>query len=172
MFHEKKPTKRSHRKWRNNKKSYAPIIVISCYNDPDKKIQALNLWADDYMTKPFDINELVARICAINRRDNKIIDKKTIKYKNITLDLYSKKIKLWKKIIDLTKKERSIIEYFLKNKWKLIKKDELINKIWGMNSDKEITDNTVNATLSKVRAKLWKKFTLITKINSWYILEI
>jgi two-component system OmpR family response regulator/two-component system response regulator TctD len=78
--------------------------------------------------------------------------------------------RLWKPI-DLTRKEKQIIELFLLNIWSLITKTKLINSVWWDYLDTNVSDNTINSTLSKVRKKLWYDFNLKTIANEGYILE-
>ena len=159
-------------KWiRNEKKSTIPIIITSWFNDIDNKVYGLDIWADDYLPKPFSAEELLARIRAIIRRQLWSTNTSIIEYKNLNFDLNTKKLTKSNKIIELTKKESSFIEYFLYNKWKLINKTELINSVWWEHEVLSVSDNTINVTVSKVRKKLWETFKLQTRINEWYILE-
>jgi DNA-binding response OmpR family regulator len=153
------------------KNAFCPIIIISWYNDTEKKVYWLDIWADDYIAKPFSPNELLARIRNILKRTYRLDWANIIKYKNITFDMSSKSVlSLWKPI-DLTRKEKQIIELFLLNIWSLITKTKLINSVWWDYSDTSVSDNTINSTLSKVRRKLWYDFNLKTIVNEGYILE-
>ena len=159
-------------KWlRNNKKSTSPIIIVSSYNDTEKKIYWLDIGADDYLAKPFAPDELLARIRTLLRRNSKCINSSIIKHNNIEFCLENKELKISWKIIHLTKKELLLIELFLLNKWKLITKTKRINSIWWNIEVSWITDNNINVILSKVRKKLWDNFQLKTIINWWYILK-
>lgn len=159
-------------KWlRNTKKIKNPIIITSWYNDIDKKVYWLNIWADDYLSKPFSPDELIARIIAVSRRSLKQKNNSIIKYKNYKYDFLNKEMKKWSEIIDLNKKEIEILELFLENKWKLITKMHIINTIWWNYENLWVSDNTINVTISRIRKKLWDDFRLLTIIWNWYKLE-
>lgn len=155
---------------RKVKKIKEPIIITSWYDNIDKKIYWLDLWADDYLSKPYDVEELIARIRALLRRSFNI-DNNEIRYNNITYNQKNKLITIDWKEIDLRTKEIQLIEYFLFNIWKVITKSELTSSVWWNYGDLEITDNTINVTLSKIRKKLGESFKLKTLINRWYLLE-
>lgn len=156
---------------RKEKKSDIPIIIVSAYNDEERKVYWLNLWADDYITKIFSTKELIARINAVLRRKTISNNKENLQYKNITFDIKANKIIKWKRFIYLTNKENRLVYLFMLNKWKMLSKTDLIDFVWWDYERVSVTDNTINCTLSKVRRKLWKNFKLVTKINQWYILE-
>lgn len=156
---------------RTKKNSNIPIIIISWFWDAQNKVFWLDLWADDYLTKPFSPEELLARIKAILRRPTQIKQTNKILYKDIVIDTISKKVTINGKLIDLTRKENLILEFFIENKWKLIEKEKMIKYIWWVQSSIDVNDNTINATLCKLRKKFWDNFPLKTLVNSWYILE-
>lgn len=156
---------------RENKKLKTPIIITSAYNDQEKKVYWLNLWADDYLTKIFSTEELIARIRAVSRRVNNISIDSILKHKDISLDLDSKEIKVWDNKIYLTSSETRLLIFFLSNKWKILTKMDLISSVWWNHNSMWVSDNTINATISKIRRKLWPNFNLVTKVNQWYLLE-
>lgn len=153
-------------------KEYTPIIIMSWYNDTERKVYWLDIWADDYISKPVVPEELLARIRSILRRHNKVEAVSEIIEKDLIYDLKTKKVTMKWEEIRLPKKENQILEFFLQNKWKLISKETLIKKIWWIWWDISIiSENTINATISKLRRKLWNNFELTTKVGEWYILE-
>lgn len=156
---------------REKKQSESPIIITSWYSDYEKKIYALDLWADDYLSKPFSSEELIARIRALLRRSYKVSTNSNIKYKNILYNTSTKNITVAWKDINLTAREIQLAEYFLFNVWKHIEKSELINSVWWEQDSSKISDNNINVTISNIRRKLWDSFKLKTIINKWYILE-
>lgn len=114
---------------KDNKKSDG-IIIISAKNSIDDRIKGLNLGADDYLSKPFHLSELSARVTAIIRRrmlhgNNKIL------FNEISIDVLSKQITINKKLLELTKKEYQLLLYFMANKGKVISKNAIAGHLWG-----------------------------------------
>jgi len=159
-------------KWlREKQKNFTPIIITSGYNDVDNKIFWLHIWADDYLEKPFEPEELLARIKALLRRSFEFINQNELSYKDFLYNVEYKKLTyLWKEI-ELTKKEYEIVEYFFIHQWKIISKNTLTEVIWWNNSNTMIWDNTINVTLSRLRKKLWNDFELSTIVWLWYSLK-
>jgi DNA-binding response OmpR family regulator len=156
---------------REEKNIDSPIIITSWYSDPEKKIYGLDLWADDYLSKPFETEELLARIRALLRRSYKVSTNSEIKYKDLIYKTNNKTIiKNWKKII-FTSNEIQFIEYMIFNLWKLVSKEDIITSVWWAYDLLEISDNNLNVLISKVRKKLWDSFDLKTIVWQWYILN-
>ena len=161
-------------KWlRNEKKSTSPIIITSAYADFEKKVYWLDIWADDYMTKPCLPEELLARVKAQLRRNNSSIDNsKLLRYANIIFDTENHIVKVGAKVVQFTKKEIQLIHFFLTHTGRLIPKNKIIYSVWNSSDFSLVSDNTINVTISKIRKKLGKKFKLKTKVNEGYILEV
>lgn len=156
---------------RKNRDNKTPIIITSWYWDIEKKIYWLDIWADDYLAKPYSIEELEARIRALLRRSYENINNSEITYNDLVLNLKEKLIRKNWEVIDLTSKEIQFVEYMMFNVWKIVKKIDLINSVWWKFDEIDVTDNTINVTISKIRKKLWESFKLKTMINRWYMLE-
>ena len=155
---------------RDKRKINSPIIITSTHNDSEKKAFWLNLWADDYLVKPYCEVEFIARIKALIRRSHNNTNS-ILKYKNIEYNILSKiLIKDWEEI-KLTANEVKLVELLLFNLWKVISKLKLINSVWWEHELKQVSDNTINVTISRIRKKLWIDFDFKTLINKWYILE-
>lgn len=136
-----------------------PVIVISARIGKDDKIEMLNLGADDYITKPFDIDELSARINSNLRRYSKGYkreneSKNTLSFKDITLNRETKEVLVNRKEIILTAREFTILELLLCNPRKVFSKANLFESVWG--DEYMGDDNTVNVHMSNLRSKLQK----------------
>lgn len=129
-----------------------PVLMLTAKARIEDKISGLDHGADDYLTKPFDINELLARIRAITRRREKTIIDKNMRFADITLDNETHEICKGTQRIKLTKKEYDIIELLILNKGKVVSKEKLTVKIWGYDTDIEY--NSIEVYISFIRKKL------------------
>ncbi len=109
------------------------VIIISAKDSLDDKLKGLELGADDYLTKPFHIAELNARIKAVLRR-KQLEGKNTIEIANLVLDINERKLSVNRDHVSLNRKEFDILNYFLLNKNRLITKTALAEHVWGDNS--------------------------------------
>lgn len=119
----------------------APVIIVSAKNAKEDKLDGLNLGADDYVEKPYDIDILLAKIKGIFKRrysSDNLIDG------NITIDKTAHKIYLEGNEVGVTVKEYELLVYLMENKGKVIKKEELFNAIWGFDSESEPQTLTVH----------------------------
>lgn len=133
-----------------------PIIFLTAKEDLESKERAFTIWADDYLTKPFKLKELILRIRSILKRVNKNPELTKIILWNMELDLSLKELKRWDKVINLTPKEFMILEYLMKNNKKAIPKKEILEYIWWINND-------IRSDVIRVHM-----LTLRKKINSWF----
>ena len=106
------------------------VLIISAKDSLDDKIKGLDLGADDYLSKPFHLSELNARIAAIIRRKN-FEGNSTISFENLCIDTKSKVVTVEKKPVELTRKEYELLLYFVANKKRLISKDAIAEHLWG-----------------------------------------
>lgn len=136
--------------------SNIPIIVVSAKSMVQSKIDAIRLGADDYITKPFDLDELLARIEAVLRRceGTASAEQQCISFKNLTLDRASGTASVGGKPLVLTSREYDILELMLKNPNKLFSRSNIYESIWNEPYLNE--DTTIKVHMSNIRSKLKK----------------
>ncbi len=156
---------------RREKNLNTPIIIVSAYSEQEKKIYALDIWADDYMSKPFSTWELMARIRSLFRRKFWVKKNSKIRYKKLLYDSSKKILKKWGKPISLTLRETQLVEFFIFNKGNLVTKEQLITSVWWEYDTLKVSDNNLNVTIFKLRKKLWDDFNIKTLLRQWYVLK-
>ena len=148
-----------------------PVLLLTAKAEVDDKGLGLDTGANDYLTKPFAGEELLARVRALSRRQSEMIFDK-ISYCDITLDTSNYTLSCGQKSVSLGAKEYEIMRMFLANPTQVIGKDAIISKVWGL--DVDITENNVEAYMSFLRKKLYfigSKLTIMTKRLLGYYLE-
>lgn len=143
------------RKLRQEEKINTPILMLTAKNQLEDRVEGLNSGADDYLAKPFAFEELIARIRALSRRPKKTLSN-ILKTASLELDSSNYEVKRAGKTISLSKKEFSLLEYLLRNKNKIVSKQQLINHVWDYNAD--ILPNTVEVYIGYLRNKIEKPF--------------
>ena len=129
-----------------------PVIMLTAKSEMDDKLNGLEHGADDYITKPFSMRELMARIKAVLKRTNNIEDTDCLKFGDLVLDLKNAKLKCNDKEIQVSKKELDILEQFFLNKNQLMTREYLAERIWGYDSEAEY--NNVEVYFTFIRRKL------------------
>ncbi len=136
----------------DSKTQKIPVIILSAKGDRLDKIKGLDCGADDYITKPFDILELISRIKAVLRRSSPVFLDDTIKYSNIYVNLSSHQVFIEDKEILLTYKEYELLKFLILNKGKVMSRSVLMDKIWGFDFEGET--RTVDVHIRTLRQKL------------------
>lgn len=136
-----------------------PIIFLTARDTDNDKITGFNLGADDYMSKPFSVRELMARIRAIIRRSSPSQVKAETNSGDFMIDNDNKLILSEGKPLELTRKEYEILALFLRNTGKIFPRTEILARIWG--NDVIVTDHTVDVTIARIRRKLGGKGDMI-----------
>ena len=130
-----------------------PVLLLTAKSEVSDKITGLDSGADDYLAKPFNSGELLARLRALTRRGTEmIINNNEISFGDITLDTNTLYLCGPKKSIRLTKKEFDLLEYLIINKAMVVSKEQIIDKLWGFDSEAEA--NHVEVYISFLRKKL------------------
>jgi DNA-binding response OmpR family regulator len=128
-----------------------PIIMLTVRSEISDKVELLQSGVDDYLTKPFSLDELLARIKAILRRPNKL-EPKIIKIKNFKLNLDNREAWLGKERISFTAKEFAILEYLIKNKGRAVSRGLLVEHAWDINADP--FSNAIETHILNIRKKI------------------
>ena len=129
---------------------FTPVIILTAKADIDDKVDGLDAGADDYLSKPFSMKELVARVKALTRRKNTVINKFTLG--NVTLNTSTFELSTEHDSIRLLNKEYQLMEMLMVNANILTSTDKIMNTIWGFDNDSEI--NVVWVNISSLRKKL------------------
>lgn len=128
-----------------------PILMLTAQDDISDKIGGLDCGADDYMTKPFDSGELMARVRALTRRQGEVLGD-VLTMSGLSLDCSSRLLRVGDRSVRLGFKEFEVLRLLMVNKRAVVAKDLLITKIWGLDSEAE--DNNVEVYISFLRKKL------------------
>lgn len=129
-----------------------PIIMLTAKNLVEDKVKGLNLGADDYLTKPFDSNELIARVKALARRNTTVIMDETLEFEDLTLDISTGELKTSQDSIKLNYKEMEIMKILFSSPNKIVAKDLIFEKVWGWESP--ANDSSMEAYMSFLRRKI------------------
>ena len=139
-----------------NEKITTPIIMITAKSEMTDKLKGLENGVDDYITKPFHMRELMARIKIVLKRNSKIEDDNVLEYSDLKLDLNTGKMISNGSEISINGKELELLEILLLNKNQIVNKEVLINKIWGYDINAEYNYVEVYASFLRKKLKLLK----------------
>lgn len=133
-----------------------PVLLLTAKDAMSDKVKGLNSGADDYLTKPFAFEELLARLRALLRRPSAVLSAQ-LKCGNLTLDTGTNTVKRANKIIKLSAKEFALLEYLLRNQGQVLSKEKIRQHVWDFDAD--ILPNTIEAYIGYLRTKIDKPFT-------------
>lgn len=154
---------------RSSDKTIAVIALTSNAMLSDK-LEVFDLWADDYITKPFEVEELAMRIKAVWKRWNILLDTEKL-HKDVTVNFSTSKVYLAWKEIYFSHKQYLIIEYLMKNIWYPKNKLSIMEYVWWEQEENlELGSTTLESHIYAVRSKLWKNF-IRTQKGVWYIID-
>lgn len=152
------------------KNQSVPILMLTALDALDDKITGFNAGVDDYLVKPFEFKELLARINSLLKRSKGVIQTtEYLQVGDLQLDLEQRIAKRGKVIIDLTAKEFKVLEYLMRNKGRVISRADISEKVWDINFD--TGTNTVDVYINILRKKIDKDFEkklIQTKIGMGY----
>ena len=148
-------------------KNNIPVLLLTARDTPPQRVEGLDAGADDYLIKPFDFDELLARIRALLRRKGSYQDEKIL-YRQICMDVAGKTVTRDNKIVALSGKEFEILRLLLENQGRCLSKEQIEGKIY--NWDDDFGSNTVEVYVSNIRRKLGKDL-IRTMRGIGYIME-
>lgn len=131
-----------------------PVLILTAKDSLNDKVKGLSLGADDYLVKPFEREELIARVEALIRRNNSFFTNDILEFKDLKLNTKSRKVEINGKEIILQGKQFDLLEYLLKSKDTIITKEQIFDRIWGFNSD--TSTNVIEVYASGLRKELKK----------------
>ena len=147
---------------------HTPVIIISALNASERIIEGLDRGATDYIRKPFDFGEFLARVRAVTRTSN---EKSTTRYSvgGVEMDLLRRKVLCEGEEVDLTKREFELLELLMTRTNRVVTKAEIAESIWEVNFD--MNSNVIEVHLSQLRKKLQKADLIKTRVGVGYYIE-
>jgi DNA-binding response OmpR family regulator len=141
-------------KLRKDLKLDVPVIFLTAKDTENDILTGFSLGADDYISKPFSVNELTARVKAVLKRSytDKVNSKSILQFNGIDLDTVRKRLIINDERVELTKKEYEILKTLLENQGKVFSREDLLMRIWGQ--DVIVTERTVDVNITRLRTKL------------------
>lgn len=134
---------------------HTPVLMLTAKGQVTDKVTGLDVGADDYVVKPFSFEELFARVRALNRRPVKTLEP-ILKVKDLEIDLIAFTVKRGGKIIHLSTKEFSLLEYLVRNKNVVVSREQIVAHVWEYDTD--ILPTTIEVHMKNVRDKVDKPF--------------
>lgn len=134
------------------KKSNVPIIVVTSRNSEIDELMSMNLGADDFVTKPYNTQILLARISSLLRRTYQNIDLEVFEFYGLKYNMSTSEMEFNNNKIELTKNESRILYTLIKNKEKIVSRNELMKSLWQ--NDEFVDDNTLTVNINRLRKKL------------------
>ncbi|PEC49259.1 DNA-binding response regulator [Bacillus sp. AFS077874] len=131
---------------------HTPVLFLTAKDSLEDRVEGLNLGADDYLVKPFQGPELLARIYALLRRSGKLTIDSSLKYQGIILKGKEHPVEINNESIHLTIKQYELLEYFIQNQGKILMKEQIFDRIWGFDSDTTVA--IVEVYVHQLRKKL------------------
>lgn len=133
-----------------------PIIFITAKDTENDTVTGFNLGADDYISKPFSLREVIARVKAVLRRTSQEAKEPcgptTITYRTLVMDLSKKRVSINEAEVSLTKKEFEILRLFLENQGRVFSREEMLNRVWS--DEVYVLDRTIDVNITRLRRKI------------------
>jgi DNA-binding response OmpR family regulator len=133
-----------------------PVLILSARRSVDDRVKGFETGGDDYLTKPFAFSELLARLQALIRRANHIVEPNNLTVHDLSIDIRTRKVKRGDKKITLQPREFSLLEYLMRNAERIVSKSMIMEHVWDYNFDPHT--NVVEARVCRLREKIDKDF--------------
>ena len=133
-----------------------PVLILSAKRTVDDRVRGLQAGGDDYLTKPFDFAELLARVQALIRRATGASEPTRLSVGDLSLDLLTRKVQRGSHPIDLRPREFALLEYLMRNAGRVVSKTSILSHVWGYNFDPNT--NVVDVLVSRLRDRVDKPF--------------
>lgn len=149
------------------RRSKTPILMLTALDSPEEKVSGLKIGADDYLTKPFDFDELIARVEALHRRAKGYatdVSETLITSGALKFDRSSLQVSVDDSEIELSKKERDLLLLFLTNSGRVLSRERILNVVWGINADP--LTNVVDVYVGRLRRKIGEEGARIVTLRN------
>ena len=152
-----------------------PVLMLTALGEADDKIEGFNVGADDYILKPFDFRELLARVNVFLKRSHSVTEPtggNTLRVADLEINIDTKAVTRSGQTVDLTPKELALLEYLVRNKGRIVSKADIAEKVWDMNFDSGT--NVVEVYINFLRKKIDRDFDtklIHTKSGMGYVLK-
>ena len=158
----------------NPKTARVPIIFLTAKDTENDKLTGFNIGADDYISKPFSIREVLARVKAVIRRAEslKVKDEtgQVLTYEKLEMQVDTKKVLLDGKEVPFTKKEFEILKLFLENKNRVFTREEMLSRVWS--DEVVVLDRTIDVNITRLRKKIGEYGrNIVTRLGYGYCFE-
>ena len=136
---------------------HIPVLLLTAKGQIDERVEGLNSGADDYLVKPFAFSELIARVRALSRRPKQTLDE-VLSVADLLLNSKTFEVKRGKKVISLSQREFTLLEYLMRHKNTIVTKEQILNHVWSYDAD--VLPNSVEVYIKHLRSKIDKLFTV------------
>ena len=158
---------------KNKETAHIPIIFITAKDTENDTVTGFNIGADDYISKPFSLREVIARAKAVLRRTAPILpanDNEVLSYKGLKLNIPQKKVSIEETEVALTKKEFEILMLFLQNKGRVFSREDILAKVWQ--EEVFVLDRTIDVNITRLRKKIGEYGKrIVTRLGYGYCFE-